>query len=168
MKKKIIRKIFLILGFLIFSISVISCGDHHDWPNYYNFEIQFDESYDPNKDVHFTISFGLHPEFHLTDSQIQLAYSKEKSDNLNDDNVTILYTITEANLENDYYYFTEKGKKIIYNFTEEFVIEKENFICKEGEITFVMYHTGNHSWQSSIGQEYLYKIEDNRLAFYHR
>lgn len=167
MIKTIIRKIFLVFGFLVFSVSFISCGTNDlAWGDEYNFKIDFEESYELNKDVQLTISLGLNSGYDLANSEIQLAYSKKRFDELNDDNVTVLYSITEFS-KHDYYY-TKKGKRIIYNFSEEFIIEKEKFACKEGEITFVMYHTGNHSWQSSIGQEYLYKIEDNRLVFYHR
>ena len=167
MKKNIIRKIFLILGFLIFSISVISCGDCQEWPEYF-FEIQFEESYDPNKDVHLSISFGLYPEAPIRDSQIQLAYSKEKKENFNDDNVTILYSIFDDDLENDYYYYTKKGNKIIFNFTKEFVIEKEAFSNGQGEIMFMMYHIDEdyHNPYLMISKEYSYKIENNNLVFY--
>lgn len=164
---EIIKKILLFFGLLIFSISAVSCElDVPEWGNEYNFKIDFEESYDPNNDVKLTISLGLSSGFDLADSEIQLAYSKNRFSKINDDNVNVLFSITK--FTKDDYYYTIKGKKIIYNFSEEIVIDKENFLDGQGEITFVMYHRGSHSWQSSIGKEYLYKLEDSRLVFYNR
>ena len=166
---KMILKIFLLSILLSLSLTFTSCRtDCHEWDDY-KFNIEFKDSYNPNEDINLTISLGLNPNYDYyktNNSKVVLAYSKEKE--FNDDNVNILYSIID--FSNEDYYFTKRGEKIKYNFTEEVVINKEYFIDGSGEITFMMYPTYgkySESHSSSISIKYKYEIRENRLYFTH-
>ena len=166
MKSKLYKKILLL--FIIMSLSVIftSCRkDCHEWPGYFEFDIEFKESYNPNEDIYFTISMGITPKFKPENSTIDLSYSKENYKDFNNDNVYVLHSITDFSED---YYYSKKGKKIIYNFNKEVVIHKEYFADGSGEITFMMYTTyGDYSQShsSTLYNKFKYEIKDNKLYF---
>ncbi len=166
MKFNIFKKILLL--FVVINISIIFTGcrtDCHEWPGFFEFKIEFNESYNPNEDIYFTISMGIKPEYNPENSTLVLSYSKENYKDFNNENVYVLHSITNFS-EN--YYYTKKGKKIIYNFTKEVVINKEYFANGTGEITFMMYPTyGDYSQSHSetLFLKYKYEIRENKLFF---
>jgi len=167
---KIIRKVVLFFLVLIFNIIFIGCSERDVIMDEYSIEIKFEDFYNLNSEVEITVSMGLNPDYqsnftYFENNKVVLAYSKEG--NLNDENLTILYSITDFSKQE--YYFSKNGNKIENKFCEKYVIEKEFFGNKNGSITFMIYQTTDDSstyHTSMLTQKFYYKIENDKIFFY--
>jgi len=170
MKEKNIRRIFLFFGVLILSITFIGCSERDVIMDEYSIEIKFEDFYDLNSEVEVTVSIGLNPNYqsnftYFENNKVVLAYSKDG--NLNDENLTILYSITDFFKQE--YYFSKNGNKIENKFCEKYVIEKDFFGNKNGSIIFMIYQTTDDSstyHTSMLTQTFYYKIENEKIFFY--
>ena len=162
----------MVFGFLVFSVSFISCGVKSTDIDDFYFEIDLRESYNFDEDIHLSISLGLNPNYkskflNSKNKKVVFSYSKIDFDHASNENITVLYAITD--FYNQEYYLTKKGKKIKANFSKDFVIAKEYFSNDYGEIFFMMYETStdfssDHS--PIMSQKYIYRIKENKLFFY--
>lgn len=92
-------------------------------------EVQFEDSYNVNKDVKLKISVG----FDKKDQEMYCQTGDTKfelgcvpnSKKLDRAKATIFYTFTD--FMDEKYYYTKKKKEIMYHFNEQFVIPKEFF-----------------------------------------
>ena len=95
------------------NIIFIGCSERDVFIDEYSIEIKFEDFYNLNSEVEITVSMGLNPDYqsnftYFENNKVVLAYSKEG--NLNDENLTILYSITDFSKQE--YYFSKNGNKI--------------------------------------------------------
>lgn len=153
------NKIF-VLFFLIPAIFLLAACESQQsvYPPEDCLFIEFEPQYNLNEDVKVKISIGLqegYQEKYSNSEELKYILGYSKSEDISDnEEITKLLTITD--FSSDLYCYTKTEDKLIFNFCEQFTIEKEIFNSSDHFYIF-MYNTTSD--EQTISLSISYKIE---------